>query len=367
MSDDRRDKRVIRVAIVDDSSFVRKALVRILSRDARLEVAGTAASGEELLDNLDAWRPDVITLDIAMPGMGGLATLDHIQERRPTPVVVLSTHTGQNAPLTIEALHRGALDFINKKSYSLVDFQALGAVLIDKLLQVAGVVVPEPQPPSRPARRDPRPTVASSDAEAPDDPRGGNRESAFGAILVGASTGGPLAIQRVLEDLGNDLPVPVVIIQHMPEGFTAHFAERLNAHLPLPVREATDREPLLAGTAYVAPAGRDLEVVERQDRLETRLRERSPDARHCPSIDRLFSSAADALGSKAVAAVLTGMGRDGAEGLAQLARQGAHTLAQDEATSVVYGMPRAAAELQAAREILPIEEIGPRARGLVHS
>jgi len=333
--------------------------------DPRLEVVGTASSGEELLDHLEDWRPDVITLDIAMPGMGGLATLDQIQSRRPTPVLVLSTHTGREAPLTIEALHRGALDFINKQSYSLVDFQSLGAVLIDKILHLSRPEgLPGPDPPS---------VVKSAGSVGTLDTVFGGGEmsrtsgpkSRFRAILIGASTGGPVAIQQVLEDLGADLPVPVVIVQHMPKGFTGHFAERLNANLPLTVREAIDGEPLLAGTVYVAPAGLNLEIAADKDRLEIRLSERSSDTPHCPSIDLLFSSAADAIGSETVAALLTGMGRDGAQGLSRLSDLGAHTLAQDEVTSVVYGMPRAANDLQAAREVLPLGEIGPRALRLV--
>jgi two-component system chemotaxis response regulator CheB len=362
----RASVKAIRVAVVDDSSFIRKALVKILSAEPRIEVVGTAESGEELLDYLEVWHPDVITLDMAMPGIGCLQTLYHIQRIRPTPVVVLSTHTGKDAPLTIEALHRGALDFIDKQTYSLVDFMRLGAVLTEKILQVAGVDFPSPrprrkpipgaiQPQSRPLIEDKRLVMPLTVDSARTDYR---------LVLIGASTGGPLAIQKVLESLP-ELPVPIVIVQHMPVGFTAAFAQRLNSHLPLPVREATQGERLHPGVAYVGPAGQHFLLTRSSDHLEVNLSDEPSDTSHRPSVDLLFQSAAKVVGSRAVAVLLTGMGRDGAEGLAELAAGGAHTVAQDEATSIVYGMPRVARELEAARDILPLDAIGPHTRRIV--
>ncbi len=339
--------RAIRVAVVDDSSFLRKAVVKILSRDSRMEVVGTAATGEALLAELDNWRPDVITLDLSMPGMGGLRTLDQVMRRRPIPVIVLSAVTREGAPVTIEALHRGAVDFIDKQRYSLVDFQALGEVLVEKIVEVTR---PGPR-----ARRAVRPPPAAPPA-AP------ALVSNYELLVIGASTGGPPAVQRVLRDLGERVPVPVVVVQHMPVGFTRAFAERLNNLLPLSVREVYDEERLLPGSVYIAPAGLHVEVDRDAEGLFARLSPLPEDSRHRPSVDGLFASAASRVGARTVAILLTGMGTDGAAGMSRLAATGAFTLAQDRETSVIYGMPRAAVELNAARESLPLGAIGARAR-----
>ncbi len=346
----------IKVAIVDDSAFIRKALVRILESDIRFEVVGTATCGEELLDQLESWRPDVISLDLSMPGIGGLRTLDGVMELRPTPVIILSTHAREDAPLTIEALHRGAVDFIDKQRYSLVDFQALSRVFIDKVLHLftGDPADAEPAPPPKMA-----PAPASTATPVPT-PGGPAAEADYELVVLAASTGGPLAVQQLLEALGEGLPVPIVIVQHMPPEFTAAFAERLNNHLASSVRHATDGEALLAGTTYIAPGGRHLRVERANDRLVARLGLEPADTTHRPAADVTFVSAAELLGARAVGVVLTGMGRDGARGLAEMHRLGAHTIAQDQASSVVYGMPRAAFEAGAAREVLGLEAIAPR-------
>jgi two-component system chemotaxis response regulator CheB len=357
--------RPLRVAVVDDSSFVRKAIARLLGGDPRVEVVGTAASGEELLAQLGLWRPDVITLDLAMPGMGGLATLDRIMADRPTPVVILSTHSGEGAPQTIEALHRGAVDFIDKQRYSLVDFQALREVLLEKVLEVA------PMPDAaeeRPAAEERARARERSQGGVPAAAEGGAREGMrprFDLVVVGASTGGPPAVQRLLEDLGPAVPVPVTVAQHMPEGFTRAFAARLNAHLPLAVREAVDGEPLRPSAVYIAPSPFNLEIDRGEEGLRAVVGASRGEQGHRPSVDRLFSSACSALGARVVAVLLTGMGRDGAAGMARLRQAGAFTVCQDEASSIVFGMPRAAVELRAAREILPLDRIGPLVRGLL--
>lgn len=351
--------KTIRVAVADDSSFVRKALVRILSSDPRIQVVGTAATGEELIDHLDAWEADVITLDLVMPGMGGLRALDLIHQLRPTPVVILSTHASTDAPLAIEALHRGAVDIIDKQNYSLVDFKALGEVLTEKILEVSGAQWPVPAAPS-----DAAPAAEIEPAPTADEPRP-DGAGPFDLVTVGASTGGPLAVQHVLFDLGPLASAPIVIVQHMPAGFTGPFAERLDSQLALPVREAVDGESLVRGTAYVAPAGRHLRVAQRNGALEARLEAEPATRPHRPSVDELFLSAARAVGRRAIGVLLTGMGSDGAEGLSALDAAGARTLVQDEETSVVFGMPRAALERGVAHEILPLDEIGMRVRRLL--
>ncbi len=337
--------RPLRLAVVDDSAFVRKAIEKMLSGEPRIEVVGTATSGEELLANLGRWAPDVITLDLSMPGIGGLVTLDRVMALRPTPVIILSTHAGRGAPQTIEALHRGAADFIDKQEYSLLDFSALREVLVAKVLAVAWSDVS-------------RHGVGSLAPAVPEPPGG------YDVLLIGASTGGPPAIEQVLGDLGGDCPVPVLVVQHMPQGFTRAFAERLNAHLPLEVREADDGMPLEPGRVYIGPAGRHLRIAREGERAACSLSLKPEGLAHRPAVDELFLSALpDA--ARVVATLLTGMGRDGAEGMRQLALGGAFTVAQDETTSIVYGMPGAAVSLQAAREVLPLSRIGPRVRKLL--
>ncbi len=363
---------MIRVAVADDSSFIRRALARILSVENGIQLVGTAVSGEELLDHLDRWRPDAIILDLSMPGMGGLPTLDRIMATWPTPVIILSTHSKRDAPQTIEALHRGAMDFVDKQEYSLVDFDALRGVLLEKLRQVTGMVGDEPDDGSLPhgfpaphgfealPDRLPFPGLSAGPAAAAVAAGAGEIK----VVLLGASTGGPPAIERILKDLGASISVPVAVVQHMPAGFTRAFAERLNAYLPLQVREAMDGEALLPGTVYIAPGGMHLSVVWDGSGLKAVLGV-EPIATHCPSVDVLFASAAVAVGRRAVAVLLTGMGHDGARGMAELRRVGARTLAQDEATSVIYGMPRAAVLAGAVGESLPLGAIGGRLQELL--
>lgn len=344
------------MAVVDDSSFVRKAVERILDNSPEVEVVGVAATGEELLAQLDEWRPDVITLDLSMPGMGGLRTLDRVMEVRPLPVIVLSTHAQAGAPATIEALHRGAVDFIDKGRYSLVDFQALGDLLMGKILEVAATAKVGPPPP------EPRP------APPPQPPLPGPSRVAYDAVLIGASTGGPIAVQRILADLGPTLPVPVLVVQHMPRGFTRAFADRLNSHLPLAVREATDGERLEASTVYIGPAGRHLTIArDPREGLVARLAAEPAKVAHRPSVDVLFDSALEVLGARALALLLTGMGADGAAAMLRLEKAGGYTLAQDRQSSAVFGMPRSAIERGAVREVLALEALGARVVELLRS
>lgn len=368
----------LRVAVVDDSTFIRKAILRMLEDEPEIEVVGSAGSGEELLTHIEQWRPDVVTLDLDMPGMGGLETLDHLQATRPTPVIILSTHSGEGAPLTIEALHRGAIDFIDKQLYSLVDFEALRNVLVEKIFQVTGhdppagrgggEAVPKAAaaPPTEPPAARPAPRHAVKER-----PAAGRRKTppataggVYDLIVIGASTGGPPILQEILERMGAAIPIPVLIVQHMPVGFTSAFAERLNAYLPVQVREAHTSERLLPDTVYIAPAGSHLQVRAQKDALYAEVGPRREKYMHVPSIDVLFESAAEVAGGRTVAALLTGMGRDGAPGLAALKSRGAYTLVQDEASCIVFGMPRAAMNLGAVTEVATPANLGRRLREL---
>ncbi len=413
---------MIRVAVVDDSTFMRKALTRMLGEEEGIELVGSAGSGEEFLANLDRWQPDVVTLDLNMPGIGGLATLDRLMARRPTPVIILSTHSGEGAPMTIEALHRGAIDFIDKQLYSLVDFEALRAVLLNRIFQVAeslhnkppdsqlkllrpgtsgapGTLRPQPAAPGPQPSSRLKPDATRSDTARPDvrrfdpepEPRPRRRRlasdttpsevpevpefaagstvfspGAYELIVIGASTGGPPTIERILHHLGSVIPVPVVVVQHMPVGFTQAFAERLNAYLPFKVQEAIASEPLLPSTIYIAPAGSHLRLRRHEGRIITLLSPHPQDVSHVPSIDILFFSAASVTAKRTIGVLLTGMGRDGAQGLRALREAGAYTLAQDEASSVVFGMPRAAIDIAAVTEVAAPEAIGLRLRTLIN-
>ena len=344
-----------RIAVADDSSFIRRALARLLSGEPTLEVVGLAASGEELLERLDEWQPDAVVLDLSMPGIGGLLTLDALLARRPVPVLILSTHSRRGAPETIEALHRGATDFVDKQEYSLVDFEALRQVLVEKLHQILAA-----GPPPHPAAAAAEPTLAPRPAVRRAVPAAAAAAAAVELVVLGASTGGPPAIERILGDLGAAPPVPVAIVQHMPPAFTRSFAERLDARLPLRVREAAHHERLLPGVVYIAPGGLHLAVEREHEALRAVLSAEPELARHRPSVDVLFTSAAAATRGRLVAALLTGMGIDGAAAMAELARAGVHTIAQDRASSVIFGMPRAAIEAGSALEVLALERIGPR-------
>lgn len=346
-------RKEVRVAVADDSSFIRRAIARMFEKQPGVRMVGSAPNGEELLASLEAWSPDVVILDLSMPGMGGLCTLDTIMARRPVPVIILSTHTRTGAPLTIEALHRGAVDFIDKQRYSLVDFEALRGVLLEKIRLVTG---------RKPARRE---ATALEEAALGCPAPVRSAGSAPELVVLGASTGGPPALEAILRGLGEDLPVPVAVVQHMPVGFTRAFAERLDAYLPLRVREAEQGDELRPGTVYIAPAGRHLRVVRAGDGLRADLDAEPGRAVHCPSVDVLFSSARAAVGKRAVAVLLTGMGQDGARGMVELAQDGAHTIAQDEASCVVYGMPRAALAAGGVCETLPLTCIGGRLRRLL--
>jgi two-component system chemotaxis response regulator CheB len=364
----------VRVAIADDSTFLRQAVARMLEGQPGVLLTGVASCGEELLDHLESWAPDVVILDLSMPGIGGLATLDALMARRPTPVLILSTHSAKDAPLTIEALHRGALDFIDKQQYSLVDFDSLRTALLDKIRQLArrpGAVWAAANGPPAPlpaaGQLVPRGAPAGGGLDGLDGggSGGGVAGEAHELLVLGASTGGPPAIETVLRDLGGGLPVPVAVVQHMPAGFTRSFAARLNTCLPMPVREAAHQEALAAGTVYVAPGGIHIRLARGRDGLRVLLSSTPSSSPHRPSVDLLFGSAAAVVGGRVIAAVLTGMGHDGAAGLAALAQVGAHTIAQDEATSAVYGMPRAALAAGGVREVLPLPRIGGRLRELL--
>lgn len=341
----------IHVMVVDDSALVRQTLVRVLEAagDFDVSVAADAAIAEK---RIEARRPDVILLDIEMPGMNGLAFLDRLQGLgKRIPVVICSARAAESAGVVLDALTRGAVDVIGKPRLAVREFFEEAVQHVAEVVRAAAI--------SRlPRAASPR-WSASAVLKSPHaQPQLPSLSSGMRTplIAIGASTGGTEAIRTVLMSLPANSP-PIVIVQHMPEGFTAAFARRLNDTLPLSVKEAEDGDLLEPGHVLIAPGGRaHMMLTHGAPTRRVRLVDDPPVNRHRPSVDVLLESvAAEARGS--VGVLLTGMGRDGARGLLAMRQSGCHTIAQDEATSVVFGMPREAALLDAAVEVLGLEEI----------
>lgn len=336
-----------RVLIVDDSALVREMLTGILSADPRLEVVGTAPDPIIARDKIKALSPDVLTLDVEMPRMNGIDFLERIMRLRPMPVVMISTLTQEGADTTIRALELGAFDYVAKPTQRLSEtFDALKTEIRDKVAAAAKSKVR-----ALPAK--PKPAPAAQGPEASSDP---SRYAHLDVIGLGASTGGVEALGELLAALPKDAP-GVVLVQHLPGAYTARFAARLAEQLGRPVSEASDGAVVVPGSVHIGRGEKHFEVAKGPDgKPVCRLVDGPRESGHLPAIDRLFASLA-AFGPRASAAILTGMGRDGVAGLAKMRHAGARTIAQDAATSVVYGMPRAAWEEGAAGRQLPLSRI----------
>ncbi|WDS36805.1 chemotaxis response regulator protein-glutamate methylesterase [Pseudoxanthomonas sp.] len=341
----------VRVLIVDDSAVVRQILAEILDRDAGIEVVGTAADPLIAREKIKQFNPDVITLDVEMPRMDGLAFLANLMRLRPTPVVMISSLTERGADTTFQALALGAIDFVSKPRLDVArSLQAYADEIIGKVKAAAQVRV---RPLARPVTRHGLEPVAPTPGPAP------RFRTTDRLIAIGASAGGTEALRVVLEGMPADAPA-VVLTQHLPASFSAAFAERLDRHSAMSVREASDGEAILPGHAYLPRGGQHLRVIRDGARWRCRLDDTDPVNRHKPAVDVLFRSVAQNAGGNAVGALLTGMGDDGARGLLDMKEAGAATLVQDEHTSVVWGMPGAACKLGAVQEVLPLDRIAQR-------
>ncbi|HAC34329.1 MAG TPA: chemotaxis response regulator protein-glutamate methylesterase [Gammaproteobacteria bacterium] len=335
---------MIRVLIVDDSALVREVLREILDNAKDIEVVGVAANPLIARDKIKQLHPDVLTLDVEMPEMDGIKFLGNLMRLRPMPVVMVSTLTEKGADVTLRALELGAVDYLAKPKSDLKNsLTGYADELLEKIRTAAVSNV----------------SAALSATELPPKVAPVNQVSAAGGtptaklIALGSSTGGTEALRQLLSALPAGLP-GIVITQHMPAGFTRSFAERMNGNCVITVQEAEDGQPIETGNAYIAPGDRHLRVVGRAGQLSCKLVDTAPVNRHRPSVDVLFSSVVEQVGRKAVAGILTGMGNDGAQGLLELRETGAFTAAQDEKSCVVYGMPRAAVELGAAQQVIPL-------------
>ncbi|MYL70995.1 chemotaxis-specific protein-glutamate methyltransferase CheB [Halobacillus litoralis] len=341
----------LRVLIVDDSAFMRRILTDILEKDYRIMVVGTARNGKDCLDKLDTLRPDVVTMDIEMPVMDGLEALQKIMESSPLPVVMVSSLTQEGAESTMKAMSLGAVDFIQKPSGSIsLDMEKVDKDVVRKVL-IAGEAKVKP----------PSTIISSKKVRAPDD----MKEEGH-LIAVGTSTGGPRALQEVLTSLPGNLPAPILVVQHMPKGFTKSLAERLDRLSEISVKEAEHMEEIHKGVAYIAPGGYHMEVVKDNQRLRIHLHESSPLNGHRPSVNVMFSSIANLPGFSTTTVIMTGMGADGLEGILAMKEQGRNvfTIAEDESTCVVYGMPKAIVKSGLADDVRKLNEIS---RSIVES
>jgi two-component system chemotaxis response regulator CheB len=313
-------------------------------------VVGTASDPYAAREKIKSLNPDVITLDVEMPKVDGLTFLQQLMQVKPTPVIMVSAHTAAGSDITFRALESGAVDFVTKPAPGAAGGQDYGQLIAYKIRAAASARVeardaPPTRAPAAPARK----AARKAPADTPQ------------VFFVGASTGGTQAIQEILQGMPQGCP-PLLIVQHMPENFSQAFARRLDAMCDITVKEAENGEPVLAGHAYIAPAGQHLLIGKPATprRYTVQLADAAPVNLHRPSIDILFRSAAKRVGAGAAGVILTGMGKDGAAGLLEMKQAGARTIAQDESSSVVFGMAREAIKLQAADEVLPLAEIAPR-------
>ncbi len=331
-------KRKTRVLIVDDSAFVRKAVARMLREAADIEVVGTASDGEEGLAMAHDLRPDVVTLDIKMPKLGGLGTLERLMAERPVAVLLLSSLTQEGAEVTLRALELGAMDFVDKSSVEPMSMLSLTKELVEKVRALGHARVK--------GRRRGKGRRAATATEA-----------AAEVVVIAASTGGPSSLQSLVSGLPAGLRATILVVQHIPRGFTHSLAERLDARSAIPVREAADGDLIEPGRVFIAPAGIHTRLRRRGARVRIVLDEEPRDALHRPSADVLMASAASAFGPRTVGVVLTGMGSDGTEGLRAIQAAGGHTLAESEETCVIYGMPKSAVAAGVVSRIVPLDRM----------
>ena len=337
----------VRVLVVDDSALMRKLIPSILARDPMIDVVGTAMDGAFALKKIDELRPDVVTLDLEMPRMDGMETLRLIMRRAPMPIVMVSTHSKEGAYATFKALALGAIDFVAKpKEASSGHLEAIANELIEKIKvakRATGRRIPSP------AAEIPKPVKKNARVALPP----------HRIIAVGISTGGPNALQFVLSQIPAEFSGSLLVVQHMPEGFTEMFARRLDECCALDVQEARSGDLLLAGRALICPGNRHM-MVRRMPRGDMVVLSDSPPVNgHRPSVDVLFHSVSQEFGPMGVGVLMTGMGEDGAEGLGAMKAAGGITLAQSEETCVVPGMPRAAIIKGYANHVIPLDAIGP--------
>ncbi|WP_017906309.1 protein-glutamate methylesterase/protein-glutamine glutaminase [Pseudomonas asplenii] len=371
---------VVKVLVVDDSGFFRRRVSEILSADTSIQVVGTATNGKEAIDQALALKPDVITMDYEMPMMDGITAVRHIMQRCPTPVLMFSSLTHEGARVTLDALDAGAVDFLPKNFEDISrNPEKVKQLLCEKVHSISrsnrrfsSYSAPAPQPAPAPAPSASS-SFSSSHAPAPASVRsapppsrgaavavtantsGAPKRKAYKLVAIGTSTGGPVALQRVLTQLPANFPAPIVLIQHMPAAFTKAFAERLDKLCRISVKEAEDGDILRPGLALLAPGGKQMMVDARGT---VKILPGDERLNYKPCVDITFGSAAKSYGDKVLAVVLTGMGADGREGARLLKQGGSAVWAQDEASCVIYGMPMAIVKADLADAVYSLDDIG---------
>jgi two-component system, chemotaxis family, protein-glutamate methylesterase/glutaminase len=349
----------INVLVVDDSAFMRRAITKILENEPEIRVIATARSGEEAVANVAKFNPDVVTMDVEMPGIGGLEAVRQIVAHQRVPIIMVSSLTSEGAETTFVALELGAVDFIAKPDAAYTNINEVARDLVAKIRTFA--------------RRGARPLAARDAVERATERETHQRVAAperpallsmyepvyrnYECVAVGTSTGGPVALAHVIPRLPADFPLPILIVQHMPLGFTRPLADRLNAQSKVRVAEAANGMILEPGSALVIPSGRQPKLRRSMGEVEVRLVDDDGSSLHVPSVDILDEQVADVYGPLGVGVILTGMGRDGVKGLRKLKARGGYVIGQDEATCVVYGMPRAAAIAGLVDCVAPLDEI----------
>jgi len=333
---------VIRVLVVDDSAFVRKVVREMLSRSPYMEVVGVARDGEEALEMVEQLHPHVVTCDLNMPGVDGLSFVRRQMARRPLPILILSV-ASEDAGLALQALDAGAVDFVQKPTaLASEDLFRIREELVEKVKAAALAPIRALAPPA-PVRAAPDPAFATA------------RHYNFDIVVIGISTGGPQALRKFLPLIPANFPVPIAIVLHMPVGFTALFAEKLKETCPLNVKEAAEGDPVRAGHALIAQAGRHLRLNRTAEGVVAHLTRQPAELLHCPSVDVLFQSASEVYGERVLGVVMTGMGNDGRAGAAWIKAQGGSILTEAEESCVIYGMPRSVVEAGLSDGAVPLE------------
>ncbi|MDO3382572.1 protein-glutamate methylesterase/protein-glutamine glutaminase [Gilvimarinus algae] len=342
----------VRVLIVDDSHFFQTRLKDIIGQNASLQVVGVASNGREALDKVRELKPDIITMDFEMPVMDGVTAVKHIMAEQPTPILMFSSLTYEGARITLDALAAGALDFIPK---DFAEVSRNSITLTQKLHERLLTLARKPQEAAKPA---PKVTAPEVDFIKPP-PRPIPRRSAVKPklVIIGASTGGPVALTDVLTKLPRNFPLPLLLVQHMPENFTKAFAERLNKQCAIEVREAVDGDQLRPGLALLAPGGKQM-MLDKRGNGAVKIMPDDARVNYKPSLDITFGSAANCYGDRVLGVVLTGMGSDGCKGAELLKQRGAQIWSQDQASCVIYGMPMAVARAKLTDRVLPLKDIG---------
>ncbi len=330
---------MIKVLIVDDSALIRSILKEIIDNQPNMQLVGTAIDAYMAKEMVIQFQPDVITLDIEMPKVSGLTFLEKLMKAQPTPVIMISTLTQKGAAATLRALELGAIDYLPKPQFNVTtELKQYEKLIVEKINTAAKARV------KKLTVYTPHKTLSVGSV---------NNKT---VISIGASTGGTEAIKHVLEPLPLNMP-GIVMTQHMPAGFTATFARRLDSLCQIYVKEAEDREKVLPGHAYLAPGDRHLHLRKVSTGYIIRLEDGERVSGHKPSVDVMFESVSESAGKDATAVLLTGMGKDGARGMLTIRQNGGHTIAQDEASSVVFGMPKEAIKLNAANQIVSLDKI----------